>query len=125
MPEGGSRGESWLVIDTSEGRRRRGGRSELANLRPLATPGTSRSTSCWVVTEIVGRVLTAGMTAVDDCEDWYSRAFVLETVPSVLRATQREKSGRESFSDSRTDGSNRNSELGLWVRYRVWAVSRF
>jgi ADP-ribosylglycohydrolase len=49
-----------------------------------------RTTSCWRFAEkMVTRTLDAGLPTVEGCDHWYSGAFLLETVPSVLFVLER------------------------------------
>lgn len=49
-----------------------------------------RPTSCWRFAEtVVHEALNAGVTTVEGCDHWYSGAFLLETVPSVLFVLER------------------------------------
>jgi ADP-ribosylglycohydrolase len=63
---------------------------ESARYTPRVPGYSTRSTSCWAFTkEVVERALEDGVSAVEGCNDWYSGAFLLETVPSVLFVLER------------------------------------
>lgn len=57
---------------------------------PRAPRYVERKVSLWGFTEqVVGKALRSPAGTVDACNDWYSGAFLLETVPSVLFILER------------------------------------
>ena len=83
------------------------------NLRITSADGAVRSWSCWAFAEeMVSRALKTGLTTVEGCDDWYSGAFLLETVLDLLRPEHiRFESDRESAPASGGDEGDRLQAL--------------
>jgi ADP-ribosylglycohydrolase len=99
---------------------------EDARYTPRTPRHAIRPVSCWRFTEqVVRRALEAGLATVEVCDDWYSGAFLLETVPSVLFILERHGNDPEEAIIRAVNDTRDNDTVAAIVGAAVGALHGF